>query len=128
MSITTQAGTTLPIEQFWKWLQMHSNCIIRAATPECCFYDHDHLHWQLAEEPNSNLIVQQFLGKQLIAEMVIETREVLFVQVTPDNEGDEGQFQFELIAGSKNETYTVGHFLMAHGYEEESLHHGQLKQ
>jgi hypothetical protein len=115
------------LEQFWRWLKDHPNCILRAGTPESFLYDHEQVHWHLGEDPDRNLVIQLIWGKQVIGEMVIAPRDVLFVQAAPDGESEEpGRFIFDLIGGSKDEPYPLYHFQMAHSYEGE-LPHGSLK-
>ncbi len=127
MSVTVQTGTTVPFDQFWRWLKHHANCILRAGTPELWLYDQEAFHWHLEEDAERNPVIQVYLGKNLIAELLLEVREVLFVQATPDTEGGEpGQFLFELVGGPREEPSAVYHFLLAHGFEEEQKH-GALK-
>jgi len=73
--------------------------------------------------------VQLMRAKALIAEVAIEARDILFVQVTPDPEGEAGQHLFEVIGGG-DEPYPLYHFLLAHGFEDEGEGHRQtvLKQ
>jgi hypothetical protein len=60
--------------------------------------------------------------------MVLDVREVLFVQATPDAEGGEpGQFLFEVVGGAREEPQALYNFLVAHGFEDEGGHQGQLK-
>ena len=127
MSVTVQPGATLAFDRFWRWLKHHSNCIIRAGTPDVWLHDHEDLHWHLDEDPDRNPVVQLIRGKQLIAEMVLEVRDVVFVQSTLDSEEDgERRYLFELVGGDQGEPYAVYHFLVAHGFEEEP-HQGALK-
>lgn len=128
MSITVQAGTTLTFEKFWKWVTTHPNCILRAGTQDSCLYDQEDLHWHFEQEGSHNAIVQLIRGKQLIGEMVVDARDVLFVQATPDPESGEKNYHlFELIGGPKDDSYAVYHFLLAHGFDEESGHSTALK-
>lgn len=130
MSISVQAGLTLSFERFWEWLSEHPNCVLRVGTAEAAFYDSDDFHWHFEEDEQHNPVVQLICGKQLVAEMVLDTRDLLFVQVTPDPDGgaESGRFLFELIGGSQAESYPLYHFLMAHGLEEQEVGHiGGLK-
>lgn len=128
MTVTEQAGTALTLERFWKWLQEHPNCLLRAGTPECFLYDHDALHWTLDEDPDHNLLIQLTLGKQVVGELIVEAQEVLFVQASPDPDAEEpGRFLFELVGGSREEPFPLCHFLVAHGLDAESIHQGALK-
>jgi len=127
VSVSVEAGTALGLEQFWRWLKDHPNCILRAGTQESYLYDHEQVHWHLGEDSDRNLVIQLIWGKQVIGEMVIVPRDVLFVQAAPDAESEEpGRFIFDLVGGSKEEPYSLYHFLMAHNYEGE-LQHGPLK-
>jgi hypothetical protein len=127
MGVTVETGTTLAFDRFWRWLKRHSHCILRAGTPDAFLYDQEDLHWHLEEEDDRTPTVQLVRGKQIVAELVLELREVLFVQAVPDPEGEAGQFMFELVGGEGEEPYAVYHFLLAHGLEGES-HKPTLKQ
>lgn len=126
MSVTVETGTTLAFDRFWRWLKRHTNCILRAGTPDAFLHDQDDLHWHLEEEEDHTPTVQLLRGKQIVGELVIDVRDVLFVQAVPDPEGEAGQFVFELVGGGE-EPYAVYHFLLAHGFEEEP-HRSALKQ
>ena len=129
MPVTVETGATLPFERFWRWLRRHANCILRAGTPDAFLYDADDLHWHLDEDEDRVPTVQLLRGKQLLAEVVLETREVLFVQALPDPDGEQGQFIFELVGGpAGTEPYPLYHFVLAHGFDDETAHHTQLKQ
>ena len=128
MPLTVQSGATLPFERFWKWLKHHPNCILRAGTHDVWLYDQDDLHWHLEEDPDRHPSVQLVRGKQVLAEIVLEVREVVFVQSTLDSEEDgERRFLFEVVGGDRTEPYAVYHFLVAHGFEEEPHQQGGLK-
>jgi hypothetical protein len=127
MSVTVETGSTIAFDAFWKWLKHHPNCILRAGTVECYLYDQDAFHWHLEEDADRNPVVQLVQGKEMVAEMIVEARDVLFVQAVPDPESGEGHYLFELVGGSKDETYAVYHFLVAHGFEEEGRHKPALK-
>ena len=120
MSVTVQAGATLPFERFWKWLKHHPNCILRAGTSETWLYDQDDLHWHLEDSPERRASVQLSRGKQVLGEMALDVRDVAFVQATLDSEEDgERRYLFEVVGGDKAEPYAVYHFLVAHGFEDE---------
>ncbi len=128
MSVTVKAGTAIPFERFWRWLREHPNCILRAGTLDCGLYDHETLHWHLDEDEDRNPVVQLIAGKVLVGELVLDIRDLLFVQATPDTESEPpGQYLFELIGGSQEEPYALYHFQMAHGIETEAGHPGALK-
>ncbi len=127
MSLTVQSGATLTFERFWGWLKRHHNCILRAGTPDSWLYDQDDLHWHLDEGPERHPSVQLVRGKQVLAEIALDVRDVVFVQATLDSEEDgERRFLFEVVGGDRAEPYPVYHFLVAHGFEEEP-HQGGLK-
>jgi hypothetical protein len=128
MAVTVETGTTLQFDRFWRWLRRHGNCILRAGTPDSYLYDQDDLHWHLDEDEDRVPVVQLVRGKQILGEIVIEVRDVLFVQAVPDAEGEPGHFVFELVGGGGDEPYAVYHFLLAHGFEEEASHRPALKQ
>jgi hypothetical protein len=127
MAVTVETGTTLPFDQFWRWLRQHANCIVRAGTVDTFLYDQDAFHWHLEEDEERNPVVQLVWAKSLVAEMVLDVRDVLYVEATPDESGEAGHFLFELVGGSKEEPYAVYHFVMAHAFEEEGGHGGGLK-
>lgn len=117
MTVKVEAGT-LSFEQFWKWLQRHTNCIIRVGNPDCYLYDHDDLHWHLDRDDQGGPVVELVWGKKLIADLSLELREVLFVEIVPDEQP--GHYLFEVIGGPKDDPLPVYSFLLSHGYEEES--------
>jgi hypothetical protein len=128
MPVTVETGATLPFERFWRWLRRHANCILRAGTSDAFLYDAEDLHWHLDEDEDRVPTVQLLRGKQLLGELALETRDVLFVQAVPDPDGEAGQFVFELVGGGPGEEpYPLYHFVLAHGLDEER-HHTQLKQ
>ena len=123
VGIKVQTGTTLKFDRFWKWLREHPNCILRAGTEEVWLFDHEELHWHLEEDPNRNPVVQLIAGKRVYAELVMEDRDVLFVQATPEGTGGDQATMFELITGAEGGTFAAYHFLMAHPFEEEQQAH-----
>ena len=124
MSLSVQSGTTLPLDRFWRWLKQHANCIVRAGGGDVWLHDQEAFHWHLEEDEDRNPVVQLVWGKLLVGEMVLEAREVLYVQATPDPDAPEpGQFLFELLGGT-GEPEALYHFLMAHGFEGEAQHGG----
>ncbi|MFZ5468885.1 MAG: hypothetical protein ACOZIN_05545 [Myxococcota bacterium] len=128
MSIELQTGTTLPFERFWKWLADHPNCLLRAGTGEAVLYDQEDFHWHFDEDGPTAQVVQLIRGKQLIGELLLDTRDVLYVQAGADPESAErGWVLFQVIGGPKEGPYPVYHFLLAHGLEGEAAHLGALK-
>jgi hypothetical protein len=124
MSVTVETGTTLAFDRFWRWLKGHRNCIVRAGTVDTYLHDQEAFHWHLEEDAERNPVVQLVWGKLLVGELVMDVRDVLYVEVTPDEGGQPGHFVFELVGGSKEEPYAVYHFLLGHGFEDESGHAG----
>jgi hypothetical protein len=128
MSVTVETGTTLPFDRFWRWLRHHANCIVRAGTPDVYLHDQDAFHWHLEEDTERNPVVQLVWAKLLVAEIVLDVRDVLYVEATPDQESSSpGQYVFEVVGGSKEEPYALYQFVVAHGFEEESVHPPGLK-
>jgi len=128
MSVTVETGTTLAFDRFWRWLKQHANCILRAGTADTLLHDQEAFHWHLEEDADRNPSVQLVWGKLLVGELLLDVRDVLYVEATPEEGGEgDGHFLFELIGGSREEPYPVYHFLMAHGFEEEGRHQGTLK-
>jgi hypothetical protein len=126
MALTVETGSTLSFDAFWRWVRRHANCILRAGTPDAFLYDAEDLHWHLDEDEERLPTVQLLRGKQLLGELLIERRDLLFVQALPDPDGEQGQFLFELVGGG-DEPYPMYHFVLAHAFDEEAAHR-QLKQ
>lgn len=127
VSIKVQTGTTVKFEQFWAWLRDHANCILRAGTEEVWLFDHEELHWHLDNDANRNPVVQLIQGKRLLAEFVMEARDLLFVQATPEGPATAAGEQptlFECITSAGGENFAAYHFVLAHPFEEEAQPHG----
>jgi len=127
MSVTVETGTTLAFDRFWRWLKRHPNCILRAGTVDAFLHDQEAFHWHLEEDADRSPVVQLLSGKQLVAEVVLDVRDVLYVEATPEEGGEPGQYLFEVVGGSREEPFPVYHFLLAHGFEEEGGHPSGLK-
>jgi hypothetical protein len=111
---------TLTFDDFWAWVTLHPNCIVRAGTPEAVLYDDDDLHWLLASE-ESHLLVQLVRGKRLIGELLVDPEQVAYVQGA---RGDrDGEFLFDLIVETPSERLAAYSFVMAHAYEAEVPSH-----
>lgn len=130
MSITVQTGTTLKFDRFWKWLREHPNCILRAGTEEIWLFDQEELHWHLEEDAHRNPVVQLISGKRVFAELVMDVRDVLFVQATHAGAGLQGELQngeqatlFEVVTSTEGEGFAPYHFLLAHPFEEAQQTH-----
>lgn len=110
-------STTLPFEKFWAWLHAHANCILRAGTPESSLFDHEDYHWHLAAEDDATLVVQLVRGKELVGELVVMPADVAYVTAV-ESDGDE--VAFELVIEHESGREVAYHFIMAHGYDDES--------
>jgi hypothetical protein len=108
--------TTLPFEQFWRWVQLHPNCILRAGTPEAVLYDDDDLHWHFAAEEGSTLVVQVLRGKRLLGEIILDPEQLAYVEVLPGDVPEE--FVFELVAETEQERFAPYFFVFSHGLDE----------
>jgi hypothetical protein len=122
MSVTVETGTTLPFDRFWTWLRRHANCIVRAGTVDAYLHDQEAFHWNLEEDQERNPVVQLVWGKLLVAELVLDLRDVLYVEATPDEEGEPGQYVFDVVAGTRDGPHAAYHFVLAHGIEDEGKH------
>ncbi len=107
----------LSFETFWRWVNAHANCIVRAGTPEAVLYDDDDLHWHFTSEDDS-LLVQVIRGKRLLGELFIQPNQVGYVQAVPQEREDE--HVFELISETGDRPFAAYFFVMVHGYEEEA--------
>ncbi len=127
MGIDVQTGTGITFERFWRWLQAHRNCILRAGGLDAYLYDREDLHWQLEEDGQKNPIVQLCRAKDVIAELLLDVRDVLFVQSLPEQEGESGNVLFELVGQPEGEPVALYHFLVEHGFTDEAEHRPALK-
>lgn len=119
MNVTTDAGTTLPFDRFWRWLKDHASCILEAGTTSTSVFDYEDFHWGFLQEEDGRVIAQVIRGKNLVAELVVDPSEITYVQATPDAEGaDRGQWIFECMGGKAQEEYVAAYFVLAHGVEE----------
>ncbi len=116
-----RSSVTLDLDQFWNWLVLHPNCVIRAGSADSLLCDDDDFHWQFVAEKNL-LIAQLVYGKRLVGELVIDRERVSYVQ---SYEGEQDEHIFELIAESERERIAAWVFVMSHGpddEQEESAH------
>jgi hypothetical protein len=120
--VTVQPGTGLTFDVFWRWLKRHPNCILRAGTPDSFLYDHEDLHWHLDQDADGSPLVQLVKGKVLLAELVLDIRDVLFVQSRMQAEEGAQEHVFEVIGGPREDPYPVYHFVLSHAYDEENPH------
>ena len=82
-------------------------------------YDDDDLHWHFASEPDGTLLVQVLRGKLLLGELFIKSEEIRYVQAVAGESNDENLF--ELVIESDLGQSPSYFFVLAHGYEEESV-------
>ncbi len=109
-------ATTLGFDKFWTWLQGHSNCILRAGTPEVVLLDQDDFHWTLVTEDEHTRVVQLSRAKELVCELLVFPADVAYVQVEPTE--TEGEWLFECIVESEKAREVAYHFVMAHEYDD----------
>ena len=112
----TPVATTLPFEKFWRWLQGHQNCILRAGTPEVALFDRDEFHWTLLVEDDATFVVQLSRGKELIGELLVFPAEIAYVQAEPSEH--EGEFLFECVTETTDAREVMYHFVLAHEYDD----------
>ncbi len=127
MATDVQPGTGITLERFWRWLQAHRNCILRVGGLDAHLYDRDDLHWQLEEDGLKNPVVQLCRAKDVVAELLLDVREVLFVQYLPEPDNEAGHTLFELVGQPQGESVSLYHFLLEHGFTEEGEHRPALK-
>ena len=111
---------TLPFPTFWSWLMTHPNCILRAGTPEAVLYDDDDLHWHFAAEGDNTQLVQVLRGKTLVGELLLEPKQLSYVQAVPPENADE--HCFELMSDADGEPFVAFFFVLAHAWEDEPSH------
>jgi hypothetical protein len=118
MAIETETGASLPFDRFWDWVLDHTNCILSVGTEDSLLYDAEALHWVLFAEEDGTPVVQLILGKRLVGEMVLDTTDLLQVQVMPDPENlERGSFLFKVLGGLKSAPRVRYTFQLAHGLE-----------
>ena len=112
--------TTIPFEQFWAWLQVHPNCIVRISTPGAAVYDDDDCHWYIGPV-QEDLVAQMLKGKRMMAELLISPEHIAYVQDL--GEEREGEHVFEAIAENATERFAAYAFVLTHGFEEDPVDH-----
>jgi hypothetical protein len=123
MTSPSKTPAPLTFDTFWRWLQDHRSCLLRAGSPDVVLMDHELLHWDLFEEEDGTAVVQAILGKALVGEVLIPRGDVLFVQSSPDLEQPGSQaWIFECIGGTREDSYPVFSFLVSHGMEGAPTH------
>lgn len=108
---------TLSLTDFWKWLALHGNCILRAGTPQAVLYDDEDLHWHLTLEEPGVAVVQVVRGKRLMGEILISSDQISHVEASRGE--NEEEFIFELVAESDENRQSGYFFVLAHDYETE---------
>ena len=106
---------TLAFNEFWRWLVLHPNCIVRAGTPESVLYDDDDLHWHFSNEGPDAFLCQLIRGKRLLGELVLHPETVSYVQGYRGDHEDE--FVFEMIAEGEVDRAAVYFFVLSHAYD-----------
>jgi hypothetical protein len=112
----TTVATTLPFDKFWRWMQSHQNCILRAGTPEAVLFDREELHWNLLVEDDTTYVVQLAQGKDLLGELLVFPAEIAYVQAEPGEH--EGEFLFECVNETTEAREVAYHFVLAHEYDD----------
>lgn len=117
MTTDTAAGTAVDFDRFWGWIKQHPHCVLQAGSEDMVLHDHDLMHWSMFEEPERGPVVQLIMGKALVAEMALDVRDALFVQVSPKPEGDGEEHLFEVVSGPSDDATTAYWFVVAHGMD-----------
>lgn len=107
--------STLTFNDFWEWLVVHPNCILRAGIQNAVIYDDEDYHWHFAQESPDNYLVQIIRGKRLVGEFVLPLERVAYVQVLAGEQ--EGEVVFEAVGADEAETPLVCFFVMSHGFD-----------
>ena len=88
-----EAPFTMTFDAFWRWLNAHPNCILRAGTMNAVLYDDEDLHWHFASEPDGTLLVQVLRGKLLLGELFVKSEEIRYVQAVAGESNEENLFE-----------------------------------
>jgi hypothetical protein len=110
-----QDSPTLSFDEFWRWLVLHPNCILRAGTADTVLYDDEDLHWHFASEAPDALLCQLIRGKRLLGELVIKPETVAYVQGYRGDHDDE--FVFEMIEEAEEDRTAVYFFVLSHAFD-----------
>lgn len=108
------AAQVVPFEDFWRWLQAHPNCILSVGTADVILYDAEDFHWHFAAEGEENLLLQVLRGKHLVGELVIDPRDIAYVQV--EAKGEE-EYVFDCIEETEEGPVVGYYFTLSHGYD-----------
>jgi hypothetical protein len=109
-------ATTLQFDKFWRWMQGHQNCILRAGTPETVLFDHEDFHWTLMSEDDNTCVIQVARGKELVGELIMFASEIAYVQAEPSEH--EGEYLFECMTETADAREAAYHFVLAHEYDD----------
>ena len=109
--------STLTFDDFWEWVAVHPNCILRAGIQNSVIYDDEDYHWQFAQDNPETLLVQVIRGKRLVGEFAVYRERVAYVQSMAGDQ--EGEVLFEAVAADEAESPLVCFFVMSHGFDVE---------
>ena len=109
--------STLTFDDFWEWLSVHPNCILRAGIQNSVIYDDEDYHWQFAQDNPETFLVQVIRGKRLVGEFAVYRERVAYVQSMAGDQ--EGEVLFEAVAAEEAESPLVCFFVMSHGFDAE---------
>lgn len=125
MAIQIETGATLPFDRFWDWLMDHPNCVLSVRSDDAWLFDDDALHWAFFAEEQGTPVVNLLLGKRTVGEMVLDTSDVLHVQVALDPENVERGFHlFQVMGGPRSAPRVRYTFQLAHGFDSVPRHDG----
>lgn len=116
MAVQKDPPLKFSLDDFWSWLQMHPNCILRAGTPEIILFDDEDYHWVLWNESPETRNIQLMHGKRAVAEMFVVAELVDSVHAFPAEA--EGEFIFELLNLKSGNAFVTYFFVMSHGPDE----------
>lgn len=107
--------SALSFEDFWEWVVVHPNCILRAGVQNSVIYDDEDYHWHFAQDGPDTFMVQIIRGKRLVGEFVVYSESVAYVQILTGDQ--EGEVLFEAVAAEGSETPLACFFVMSHGFD-----------
>jgi hypothetical protein len=110
---------TQSFNDFWNWLHLHVNCIIRAGTPDAVLYDDEDLHWNL-ERWSESYVVQLMRGKRILGEFHMFPERISFIEEERIEGDREPEYQFSLMTEYEGQPVGAYIFVMSHSSSEES--------